>query len=316
MSSFTVRPYRSDDEQQVLGVWNAAMWADPIDAPGIRRTVLLDPNCRPEGLQVAETGAEIAGFMLALHRRVPNFRDGLQTDQAWITAFGVLPRERRQGIGQRLLDASLAYVQGEGARVVRVAPYIPNYVIPGVDVAAYPEAVALLERNGFAVTSRPLSMRADLTGFRIPEPIAQTAERLAREDIMIRPAVATDIPDILDFAARLFSWDWWSNAADVLGALFAGGASRGAGMWVAYQDGRLLGYSMHRAERFGPFGVDPALRSRGIGRVLLAETLLGMRRQQFHAAWFLWTSDNAARLYAQCGFREVRRFAMMEKQLG
>jgi len=316
MSSFTVRPYRPADEQQVLHVWNAAMWADPIDASGFRRTVLLDPNCRPEGLQVAEAGADIAGFMLALHRRVPNFRDGLQADQAWITAFGVLPNARRQGVGQRLLDASLAYAESDGARVVRIAPYVPNYVIPGVDVAAYPEAVALLERDGFTVTSRPLSMRAELTGFRIPEQIAQTAERLAAEGIVIRPAVATDIPQVLDFAARLFSWDWWSNATEVLGALFAGGSSRGVGMWVAYNGGQLLGYSMHRAERFGPFGVDPALRSRGIGRVLLAETLLGMRRQQFHAARFLWTSDSAARLYAQCGFREVRRFAVMEKQLG
>lgn len=25
-------------------------------------------------------------------------------------------------------------------------------------------------------------------------------------------------------------------------------------------------------------------------------------------AWFLWTSDNAARLHVQCGFEQVRRF--------
>jgi hypothetical protein len=40
-----------------------------------------------------------------------------------------------------------------------------------------------------------------------------------------------------------------------------------------------------------------------------------MLKSGYHAAWFLWTSDNAARLYAQCGFQEVRRFAVMKRSL-
>jgi GNAT superfamily N-acetyltransferase len=86
-------------------------------------------------------------------------------------------------------------------------------------------------------------------------------------------------------------------------------------MVVAVRDSEVLGYAEHRAERFGPFGVDPALRSRGIGRVLLATTLTEMLKKNYHAAWFLWTDDNAARLYARCGFHEVRRFAVLKREL-
>ena len=315
MSEPTIRPYRPADEAALLDVWNRAMWADPVDAPFFRRTVLLDPNVRPEGLLVADAGGRVAGFCLAIRRRVPHFLDGLQTERGWITAFGVVPEVRRQGIGGALLHAAEQYLSEAGVRRLAISPYVPNYFTPGVDVAAYPAAIRFLERHGFAVTSRPLSMRAELTGFQVPAAIAATAERLAADGITVRPAIPDDIVPVLAFAAATFSWDWWENAAEVFAHCFVDGR-RGFGMWVAHHQDTLVGYSMHRLERFGPFGVDPTYRSRGIGRVLLAETLLGMRRQQLHAAWFLWTGDAAARLYAQCGFHEVRRFAVMEKSLG
>lgn len=316
MQAVGIRPYRPSDEPELLAVWNTAMAADPIDASTFRRMVLLDPNLRPEGLLVADDGTGVSGFCLAIHRRVPHFLDGVQAELGWLTAFGVRPSAQRRGIGQQLLRAALTYLGRQGARKVQVSPYVPNYFTPGIDIAAYPAAIRLLERHGFRVTSRPLSMRTELTGFRIPEAIGQTSATLAAAGLTVRPAEAGDLLPVLEFAASRFSWDWWQNAAEVVERLFGGGESRSVGMWVAYQGERLVGYSMHRAERFGPFGVDPEMRNRGIGRVLLAETLLGMRRQQYHAAWFLWTGDAAARLYAQCGFHEVRRFAVMEKILG
>ena len=69
-------------------------------------------------------------------------------------------------------------------------------------------------------------------------------------------------------------------------------------------------------ERFGPFGVNEALRGRGIGRVLLAAMLSEMLKKGFHVAWFMSTSDAAARLYALCGFHETRRYATLRLSLG
>jgi GNAT superfamily N-acetyltransferase len=111
-----------------------------------------------------------------------------------------------------------------------------------------------------------------------------------------------------------FGWDWHREAAGIFNDLY-NGDPRSVGMIIALQGEEVLGYAQHRGERFGPFGVRPDLRSRGIGRVLLAATLTEMLRKNFHAAWFLWTGDDAARLYAQLGFHEVRRFAVMRKAL-
>jgi GNAT superfamily N-acetyltransferase len=158
-------------------------------------------------------------------------------------------------------------------------------------------------------------MRAELTGFRTPDPVAETAARLRSEGFTIRVAEAADIMPVLDFVRQHFSADWYREASDILADLFAGDPRQVSLLLAEAQAGEVVGYAQHRAERFGPFGVNPSLRSRGIGRVLLAATLGEMLKKGYHAAWFLWTSDNAARLYAQCGFHEVRRFAVMQTSL-
>jgi mycothiol synthase len=314
MSGVCLRGYLARDEAPVVGVWNASMDVDPISPAVFRQKVLLDPNFDSDGCLVAEVDGRVCGFLLSLGRRVPFFNQGLQPEEAWITAFGVDPGLRRQGIGGQLLEAALDRLKQHGRKVVTISPYVPNYFIPGVDVAAYAPAVELLLHHGFEVASRPLSMSAELTGFRVPEPITQTARRLASEGLEVRPADSGDIVPVLDFVREHFSWDWYREAADIMQNLFSGDP-REVGVLIARQAGEIVGYAQHRAERFGPFGVNPSMRSRGIGRVLLAHTLVEMLKRGYHAAWFLWTSDNAARLYAQCGFHEVRRFSVMKRAL-
>ena len=87
MTHATIRGYRPDDEAAVLGVWNAALWADPINATTWRAKVVLDPNFDPDGCLVAEADGTVRGFLLSLVRRVPFFGQGYDPDRAWITAF-------------------------------------------------------------------------------------------------------------------------------------------------------------------------------------------------------------------------------------
>lgn len=314
MGEVSVRSYRPGDEAAVLRVWNGALWADPINATTWRTKVLLDPNFDPDGCLIAEADGEVRGFLLSLARRVPFFNDGLEPDTSWITAFGVEPDWQQRGIGGKLLDAAESRLRQQARATVAIAPYVPNYFTPGVDVNAYPHGVQFLTRRGYETIERPISMRAELTGFRMPEKIAETAARLASEGLEVRPVTPADISPVLDFIPRHFTWDWHREATGVMNDLFAGDP-RFVGMLVARQGDDVVGYAEHRGERFGPFGVHSGMRSRGIGRVLLANTLLEMLRKNFHAAWFLWTGDDAARLYSQCGFHEVRRFAVLRKTL-
>jgi ribosomal protein S18 acetylase RimI-like enzyme len=309
-----IRSYRGTDETALLALWQATMTHDLITPSVWRTKVLLDPNFDPDGLLVAENDGALVGFVLSLVRRVPYFLQGLDPEIGWITAFGVQPDCRRQGIGRALFVAALKRMVALGRERVVISPYTPNYFIPGVDVEAYPAALAFLHTLEWQTTSTPIAMRAELTGFRIPPEIAALEGRLAKDNIAVRPLHPTDLPALMAFTVEHFGWDWYRFAQDYLLALFGSG-SDDIGCWVAARGERIVGYCQYRRERFGPFGVAPDMRNRGIGRLLLFNCLADMIRRGFHCAWFLWTDKDAARLYHLAGFRQMRQFAIMQKSL-
>ena len=189
-----------------------------------------------------------------------------------------------------------------------VGPYVPSYIAPGIDVDAYPEAIAFSDALGITEVARPLSMKVSLTGRRYD------ADPVPAGGIEVRAAAAHDIPPCLEFVRATFP-EWSDDVAGVVRER-EGPLHRQASLQVAMADGRCVGFAMSRAERFGPFGVEPAARGQGIGGGLLEATLATMRKQGFHTAWFLWTGDQAARLYERHGFREARRFSLRRKALG
>lgn len=312
--SVVVRPFRGADEAALIRLWNTSMTHDPINATVLRTRVLLDPNFTAETLLVAEDDGALVGFVLGLMRQVPLFLQGLEPERSWITAFGVHLDWRRQGVGRELFAALTAHFAAAGRKQVEIAPYTPNYFIPGVDVDAYAPALHFLERQGWQLASTPISMCAELTGFQPPPEIAAQEQRLAFEGIAIRPVEAADLPALMPFIAETFGWDWYRFAQEYLLTVFGPGADDICFL-VAVRGERIVGYCQQRRERFGPFGVDPALRSQGIGRVLLFRCLAEMLVKGFHCAWFLWTGRDAARLYERAGFHTVRRFAVMRRQL-
>ncbi len=310
-----IRPYAGADEDQLLEIWNTSMTADHLSATLFRTKVLLDANFAVENLPVAVEDGRIVGFLLMVTRQVPLFLQGLEPEQAWITAFGVLPEYRQRGIGAALFQYADARLRAQGRKIVSIAPYVPNYFIPGVDVNAYPAALEFLAREGFAPVDHAISMGADLSGYQIPAEVQALERRREQEDgVTVRPVTSADLPDLMPFIVRHFGWDWFRFAQEYLLELF-GHNPTPVCFLVARQHGEVVGYCQQRLERFGPFGVDPARRNLGIGRLLLFRCLATMSARQNYFAYFLWTGEDAARLYAYAGFKRRREFVLFQKDL-
>lgn len=314
--TFEIRPYHGRDETALLTVWRAAMTHDRISADIFRTKVLLDPNFQAAHLPVAVVDERVVGFVLGLTRQVPLFLQGLEPDKAWITAFGVLSDYRRQGIGKALFAYLLEQFSREGRTQVDISPYVPNYFVPGVDVDAYPETVIWLEKTlGFTTLYQAISMGADLTGFQIPAEILEREDDLReRRGVTIQPVVAADLPDLMPFIVKHFGWDWYRHAQEYLLEYF-GDAPHHICFLIARQHGEVVGYCQQRRERFGPFGVNPEKRNLGLGRVLLFRCLAEMSARHNYYAYFLWTGEDAARLYGLAGFKRRRVFAVLRKTL-
>jgi GNAT superfamily N-acetyltransferase len=311
----TIRPYQSDDLSGVADVLAAAMPADPVSPARFTRQVLLDPNFRPEGALVARDGGETIGFCLAIARQVPLENAPPDAERGYLTLIGVRPDRQQQGLGARLLAEAEAYLRSEGRRMVLVSPYAPGYFLPGVDVAAYPDALRFLLAHGYAEVYRPIAMETSLWERAVPEWVADRARRLAEAGMQYEAYRPELTLSLLEFARREFPGDWVRVVREAMARILEGAPAER--LILAHAGGQVRGFVHWERERFGPIGVAAAERGRGLGQTLMFAALDAMRRHGFRAAWFLWSDDaTARRLYDAAGFQERRRFAVLRKGLG
>lgn len=309
----TIRPYHPEDEAGLLHVWNTTMWADPISEATWRSVYLTDPNFRRGLCVVALAGDCIVGFVLAFGTVDVASRPAMAARDAWVVGFGTSHGHRRLRIATRMFERMEREVFSCGPSRILIGPYVPSYVTPGVDIDAYPDAVQFLAKWGASTLSSSLSMKVSLTGYRSRTAGIKGAADNARDGIIVREALSSDILPCIEFVRSEFPH--WIPDVTLVASQIYGGDPRTVSLFVALDDDHVIGFAMSRSERFGPFGVQEKTRGRGIGSALLSATLTSMRAKGFHCAWFLWTNDQAARLYQTHGFEEVRRFALMAKDI-
>ncbi|MGB4135712.1 MAG: GNAT family N-acetyltransferase [Microbacterium sp.] len=312
-----IRPFRDADADAVVRLWNAAAPHDGISIERFARRVLLDDLFDPRGALVLEspstTGPELLGFALA--KAAPKGRVG------WINVLLVHPGHRGRGHGRALLDAALSWLTspapgGRGVGEVRFSDSVPEYLLPGIDRDRYPAGHALLRTAGFEVESRPAAMRIDLSGAVEPPELIARRRELEAEGWRFRYAQLDDVGGLARLAG-LIAEDWGALMRDVL----RHGLPLERIVVAESPEREVHGWAMHGTygdslERFGPYGLHPATRGKGVGAVLLHRTLDAMRTAGCAAAWFLWADEGtaASRLYEQSGFRVFRRFDIMVRR--
>lgn len=314
----SLAPFTGEDLASVLRLLRQTLPQEPITEASFTRKVLLDPNFDASGaLMARDVSGEAVGFLLAMARRRP-LEDGPDDrERGWITLFAVAAAARRQGIGTALFDQAEVWLQAQGCTSLWISPYAPNYWTPGVDEAAYPEALRFLQQRGYSTLLRPLSMDASLVGgWKTPEWAEERSRLLANQGLQIKRFEPRDALALTDFLRQEFPGDWQRYVRETMLDMTAGRRPPEE-LILALEEGRVVGFAQSEGERFGPFGVGDSGRGRGVGAALLFYALEGMRARGHHHAWFLWTDEKTAdRLYRAAGFRETRRYAVVRKVLG
>ncbi|WP_049576903.1 GNAT family N-acetyltransferase [Nonomuraea sp. SBT364] len=304
----TVRAFAAGDEGSLVDAWNRSMPGDPTTAGWLRDCVLLDPNFDPEGLRVAVVDGRVAGCAYGVRRRTP-LAPGLDLEpgMGWIPFFFVAPEHRGRGLGRRLLGEALRFLDG---RTVDFASYTPNYVLPGADAELYPDGFRLLGGMGFTTLYSPVAMDRTLVGYVAPPEAAELRAVREGEGYAFRSPVDGELPELIRFAAEEFNPDWGEAIRR---------HANPERMIIAKKE-RIAGFALYGAyrgiaERFGPFGVDPAERGTGLGKILLHLTMTRMRAEGLHSSWFLWTGEAspAGHLYTKAGYEVTRRFHVMRR---
>jgi GNAT superfamily N-acetyltransferase len=313
-----LRQYSIHDVQQITGLWNRCLPADPISREIFEEKILLDPNFDIAGCTVAERDGQVIGFTHALVRRTPlpwGFESLFEHDRevGWIFAIFVDQPFRRRGIGTALLDRALDYLRSAGRKEVILFDYPPNYLLSGVDTKAYPGALDFFQHHGFASAGESMGMRIELAGFRPPPSVVEVERRLAREGIVVEYFTRTYLLPTITFLHGTFP-AWLSLFTDKL--------QRGDDsdeIAIARQGDRVVGYCQHRygrhVERTGPFGVAADLRGKGIGTLMLCRLLERMSQKGFAFGWFAQTGERQLNYYRRVGYEVTRTQVRMIKRL-
>ncbi|MBN1514313.1 MAG: GNAT family N-acetyltransferase [Phycisphaerae bacterium] len=309
MTTLRVRTFQSNDLSAVVRIWNTALPRNPINEIRFTAWLLGDPDCQPGpdcGFFVATDQDMPVGFARAVIRHCPNDRLGLEPDTGWIPVLAVAPPHQRRGVGGALLETVLAYLQRHGRRRVWVCgtpPSCPGSVVPGVDVEAWPAALRLFARAGFVHDQYGYSMARDVVDF------AWAGQGAAGADVAIGTPTVAQAHDLLAFVAEALPGSW------ALAARAKIRAGEFHEMLLAGCDGQMLGYCQWSGEHFGPFGVGPAARNRGVGARLFAAAVERIRQAGGRRVWFNWADENARRFYERFGLHVTRRFAILQKDL-
>ncbi|ANP51027.1 GNAT superfamily N-acetyltransferase [Streptomyces griseochromogenes] len=312
-----IRGFRAGDGRHVVEAWRRSAPADPITPDRFRSLVLLDANFDPEGLRVAVEGGRVVGAAYAVRRLTPVTGTDLEPGQGWIPFFFVDPAARGHGLGRRLLTDALDWLHGHGRTRVDFSSYTPNYILPGLDAGAYPEAAGLLESLGFRTLYEAAAMDRGLVGYRFPADVACRLDELRAQGHRFVTPSDDDLVELVALAGNHFNPDW----ARAIRECLAAGTPLDRIVVARNPSGRLVGWAMHGAyesvdERFGPFGVLEETRGTGLGKVLLHLVLERMRARGAHSAWFLWTGERSAagHLYRKAGFTTTRVFRVMRRE--
>ncbi|MCX7626417.1 MAG: GNAT family N-acetyltransferase, partial [Candidatus Sumerlaeaceae bacterium] len=275
-SEIKIRPFEGRDTQSLLRCWEVALPLDGVTRDIFERKILLDQNYERDSLLVATTQDQIVGFITCFVLVKPIEKVGHREDTGFITVFGVHPDFRHRGVGSALLAAAEDFFRRRNRKIVCIAPYTPNYFVPGVDKDRYAEGVAFLQKRGFVEYSEGIAADALISKFEIPAEVLVKEKELAAQGIVVRHYQSDDLVDYIEFQRQHMPGPWVEDARRNLIEMTHGRFPADA-IWLALDRGKIVGFCQNEREHFGPFGVSDEYQGKGIGSVLLARTLYQMR---------------------------------------
>ena len=320
-----IRNYRPGDDSALLHIWNTAgvrAGFAPLDADDFDRILLRHPDFSPEFTFVLEEDGEILGFCNGCTgEHIPR-----GTERGYVSCVLLVKKADTDENTAALLDALENAFRAAGrihAAVTCFNPIRLPWVIPGTDNHQHNNApgiaidIPLYDRmlsRGYREGSRERAMYLNLADYQTPAWIGEKAAKMAAQGHTVARYDA-NIHTGLEEMVEALGNPMWSAEIPVAGRT-------GMDLLVALEGNVCAGFTgpvyPEKTGRgyFAGIGVAPQFEKRGFG-TLLFYRLLDREKETGAQYMSLFTGEHnhAGEIYIGAGFRVVRRFAVMLKEL-
>jgi len=280
-----------------------------IDRETFKRVILEDPNHTLELVYIAFLGEKPVGCLIGVYRKFPREYVEKHKSIAWIKEISILPEVRGRGIFSILVKTFEERASTDGKIVVRFSDFASWYFHPGLDIR-YDFYLTEFLRKGYRKKGEVVDYEVDLKYLYLPPLIAEKERKRLEEGFVFRKAEKQESSKIAKWVNERFSAAWMTEAK-------MGLEREGAGVWIAEKNGEIYGFSVYGALRpnwFGPIGVDPKARGKGLGTVLLYKSLFSLWEEGHRYIIIPWTEHLF--FYTQLpGIKEIIHYYILEKKL-
>lgn len=307
--------YEQKYEKAVVDLWNRTLHADPLTVKKFRKQALFDENFDPSLCYVALEEEQPVGFCLGMRRKFPYMERGLEPDRGWIVVMFVAREYQRKGIGTALVNRAEEDMKRAGAKNITLSAYSPSYFFPGVDEENYPAAAAFFKGLGYVPGKKDYSMCKDLHGYQMSQESVKKMEAAEEKGYRFINFTYDYALELLEFNKNQFGGGWKRNALIAM----QNGTAEDLILLVLSPKGSICGFCMRMIDgnpmRFGPIGIDKAMRNEGLGSILLDFAQLEMAKRGVYHMYFVSTDEPGRRYYERHGIHVFRSFTSYKKDL-
>jgi GNAT superfamily N-acetyltransferase len=310
--NFKIRKFKPEEWRKIIQLWNHTLPGDPITEDIFHKWLLTDPNYDPEGFRVLESEGEIKAAAIGWNQVANGILDnsiGENREKGFLFPLLIEDSDPGKAYGQALLEDIDRYFERSGKKMICVKGLMALFP-DGADVGMS----SVYTDNGYRITGKLSSMRADIYKFSMDSPVRNHMLALEQEGFSFIPYHPDDTSHIMDFFIRennLFRFEFQKK--------LQWGAPHDEFLFVK-KGKEVVGYCQHnhygmQPERVGPFMIAKSMQGRKIGQVMVARFLEILAHKGFRTAYFNTSEEKYVHFYARNGFRTFREKYTLLKEI-
>lgn len=327
-----IRNLQGQDIEDVIRIWNESCSTEmpykPFTRDGFVEKFLNNPHYEPGGSFVLYQGDTLVGFANGLYKKEFLPGETHENTPGYLTFVLVDKNHRRKGYGTALYKKVEDFLKNSGKKQIQVIFFNPinlEWIVPGTGDHDHPNAPGVdmdgpgykfLQGRGFVQRTCEVSFHLDFNGYELPEKLTERQKKLGGKNILIE-YYNSNRHDGFDELFDNLKHEYWRK--DVMDNL---SLEKPHPILIVNHGGKIRGFAGPLAVQpsgrgwFAGIGVDPGYGGQGIGTVLFCRLMKGFSEMGAKFSTLFTGEDNPARrIYERTGFKPVKKWAVMGKEL-